>query len=102
LALFAVLFGTRHADATEHQNGLVLAVASRVRWSSWRRSSRSGLIVTFMLFGGPGDLFAQAFGNRASVEQGDMSYSAPRSGHGWSMTSDQRLRHSSCCRASST
>ena len=27
LALFAVLFGTRHADATEHQDGLVLAVA---------------------------------------------------------------------------
>ena len=28
LALFAILFGTRHADATEHQNGLVLAVAT--------------------------------------------------------------------------
>ena len=28
LALFAVLFGTRHADATEHQNGLMLAVAT--------------------------------------------------------------------------
>ena len=28
LALFAVLFGTRHADATEHQSGLVLAVAT--------------------------------------------------------------------------
>ncbi len=27
LALFSVLFGTRHADATEHQDGLVLAVA---------------------------------------------------------------------------
>ena len=27
LAMFAVLFGTRHADATEHQDGLVLAVA---------------------------------------------------------------------------
>ena len=27
LGLFAVLFGTRHADATEHQNGLILAVA---------------------------------------------------------------------------
>ena len=27
LAVFAVLFGTRHADATEHQDGLVLAVA---------------------------------------------------------------------------
>ena len=27
LAVFAVLFGTRHADATEHQDGLVLAMA---------------------------------------------------------------------------
>ncbi|TFF27751.1 response regulator [Jiella endophytica] len=27
LGLFAILFGTRHADATEHQDGLVLAVA---------------------------------------------------------------------------
>lgn len=27
LAIFAVLFGTRHADATEHQDGLILAVA---------------------------------------------------------------------------
>ena len=30
LALFAVLFGTRHADATEHQDGLVLAVAVEI------------------------------------------------------------------------
>ena len=28
LALFAILFGTRHADATEHQDGLVLAATS--------------------------------------------------------------------------
>ena len=27
LAIFAVGFGTRHADATEHQNGLVLAIS---------------------------------------------------------------------------
>lgn len=27
LGLFAVLFGTRHTDATEHQNGMMLAVA---------------------------------------------------------------------------
>src|SRR5690606_22484358 len=27
LAVFAVLFGTRHTDATEHQDGLVLAMA---------------------------------------------------------------------------
>src|SRR5665213_2161956 len=28
MATFAVLFGTRHIDATEHQDGLMLAVAS--------------------------------------------------------------------------
>jgi Na+/proline symporter/signal transduction histidine kinase/ActR/RegA family two-component response regulator len=28
LAVFAVLFGTRHADATEHQHGLMLAIAA--------------------------------------------------------------------------
>ena len=28
LALFAILFGTRHTDATEHQSGLMLAVAA--------------------------------------------------------------------------
>src|SRR5437868_1773442 len=28
MALFAVLFGTRHIDATEHQDGLMLAIAT--------------------------------------------------------------------------
>jgi len=28
MALFAVLFGTRHTDATEHQHGLMLAIAT--------------------------------------------------------------------------
>ncbi len=28
MALFAILFGTRHIDATEHQNGLMLAIAA--------------------------------------------------------------------------
>ncbi|MDQ8730408.1 hybrid sensor histidine kinase/response regulator [Bradyrhizobium sp. LHD-71] len=28
MAMFAVLFGTRHTDATEHQNGLILAIAT--------------------------------------------------------------------------
>ena len=27
LALFGILFGTRHIDATEHHEGMVLAVA---------------------------------------------------------------------------
>jgi len=30
LALFAILFGTRHTDATEHQDGMMLAVATDV------------------------------------------------------------------------
>ena len=55
LALFAVLFGTRHADATEHQDGLVLAVAveSVVKLAAFLAV---GLLVTFLLFGGPGGL----------------------------------------------
>ncbi|MBN9243054.1 MAG: hybrid sensor histidine kinase/response regulator [Mesorhizobium sp.] len=55
LALFAVLFGTRHADATEHQDGLVLAVAveSVVKLAAFLAI---GLMVTFMVFGGPGDM----------------------------------------------
>lgn len=55
LALFAVLFGTRHADATEHQDGLVLAVAveSIVKLAAFLAV---GLVVTFAVFGGPGDL----------------------------------------------
>lgn len=58
LALFAVLFGTRHADATEHQDGLVLAVAveSVVKLAAFLAV---GLIITFFLFGGPSDLIAR-------------------------------------------
>lgn len=52
LALFAVLFGTRHADATEHQDGLVLAVAveSVVKLAAFLAI---GLMVTFAIFGSP-------------------------------------------------
>ena len=38
MATFAVLFGTRHIDATEHQDGLMLAVAAN-RSSNWWRFS---------------------------------------------------------------
>lgn len=57
LALFAILFGTRHADATEHQNGLVLAVAveSVVKLAAF---IAIGLMVTFSIFGGPGEMIA--------------------------------------------
>ncbi|MCC2690711.1 MAG: pleC 4 [Rhizobiaceae bacterium] len=62
LALFAVLFGTRHADATEHQDGLVLAVAveSVVKLAAFLSV---GIFVTFFLFGGPQDLVRELAAN---------------------------------------
>jgi Na+/proline symporter/CheY-like chemotaxis protein len=64
LALFAVLFGTRHADATEHQDGLVLAVAveSVIKLAAFLTV---GLAVVFFLFGNPGDLLRQVAANEA-------------------------------------
>lgn len=59
LALFAVLFGTRHADATEHQDGLMLAVAAEtiVKLVAF---VAVGLFVTFYLFDGIDDIANQA------------------------------------------
>lgn len=59
LALFAVLFGTRNTDATEHHDGLVLAVATEsiVKLVAFLAV---GLYVTFYLFGGVGDLVQKA------------------------------------------
>ena len=64
LALFAVLFGTRHADATEHQDGLILAVAveSVVKLAAFLAI---GLLVAFALFDGPGDLIGKLSENEA-------------------------------------
>ena len=62
LALFAVLFGTRHADATEHQHGLMLAVAleSVVKLIAFLCV---GVFVTWFMFDGVRDLFDQATRN---------------------------------------
>src|SRR5271170_8123928 len=59
LAAFAVLFGTRHIDATEHQHGLMLAVAveSVVKLVAF---VAVGAFVTFGMFGGPVALFEKA------------------------------------------
>jgi len=67
LAVFAVLFGTRHADATEHQDGLVLAVAveSVVKLAAF---IAIGLFVSFLLFGSPGELIRSFEGN-ARIEE---------------------------------
>ena len=59
LGVFAMLFGTRKVDATEHQDGLMLAVAveSIVKLAAFLIV---GVYVTFYLFDGLIDLTAQA------------------------------------------
>jgi Na+/proline symporter/signal transduction histidine kinase len=59
MATFAVLFGTRHTDATEHQDGLMLAIATEsiVKLLTF---TAVGVFVTFVMFHGPFDLFARA------------------------------------------
>lgn len=51
LAIFAVLFGTRHIDATEHQDGLMLAIAaeSLVKLAAF---FTVGLFALYAVFGG--------------------------------------------------
>ena len=59
MAAFAVLFGTRHTDATEHQDGLMLAVATEsiIKLVAFLAV---GIFVTFVMFHGPAALFARA------------------------------------------
>ncbi|WP_296059067.1 hybrid sensor histidine kinase/response regulator [uncultured Amphritea sp.] len=57
MAVFTILFGTRHIDATEHHEGMVLAVAfeSIVKLTAF---IAVGLMVTFQIFDGVPDLIA--------------------------------------------
>jgi len=59
MATFAVLFGTRHVDATEHQDGLMLAIATEsiVKLVAFLAV---GTFITFWMFGGPAALFSAA------------------------------------------
>ncbi|HEY2530435.1 MAG TPA: NahK/ErcS family hybrid sensor histidine kinase/response regulator [Xanthobacteraceae bacterium] len=59
MAAFAILFGTRHIDATEHQDGLMLAVATEsiVKLVAFLAV---GVFVTFVMFPGPMALFSRA------------------------------------------
>ncbi len=59
LALFTILFGTRHLDATERHEGMVAAVAfeSVVKLVAFLAV---GVFVTYGMFGGLSDLFQQA------------------------------------------
>ena len=63
MAVFAVLFGTRHIDATEHQDGLMLAIAAEsiVKLVAFLAV---GMFVTFVMFDGPVALFARRWSRR--------------------------------------
>jgi Na+/proline symporter/signal transduction histidine kinase/ActR/RegA family two-component response regulator len=76
MATFAMLFGTRHIDATEHQNGMMLAVAaeSLIKLTAFLTV---GLFVTIAAFGDLGGLatavrsnerLGQLFGSGINVE----------------------------------
>ena len=59
MAVFAILFGTRHIDASERHEGMVAAIAFElvVKLIAFLAV---GLFVTFGLYGGLGDIFARA------------------------------------------
>ncbi len=59
MALFSILFGTRHIDVSERHEGMVAAVAfeSVVKLVAF---IAVGLFVSFGLFDGPGEIFARA------------------------------------------
>jgi len=67
LAIFAILFGTRQADATEHQHGMMLAVAleSVIKLMAFLAV---GIFVTWYMFDGLGDLYDQAIASSVITE----------------------------------
>jgi Na+/proline symporter/CheY-like chemotaxis protein/two-component sensor histidine kinase len=58
MATFAILFGTRHIDATEHQDGLMLAIATESIVKLFAFVG-VGVFVTFWLFDGPAELIVR-------------------------------------------
>ena len=76
LACFATMFGTRHTDATEHQDGLILAIAmeSVVKLVAFLTV---GICVIWFLFDGPADLWAKTLDN--SMAMSALEYKTPLS-----------------------
>ena len=74
MAGFAVIFGTRHTDATEHQDGLILAISmeSVVKLVA---ICTAGVYVVFFLFDGPSQLWRLASENSQVMQA--MSYQTP-------------------------
>ncbi len=59
MGVFAILFGTRHIDTTEHQDGMILAIAveSLIKLLAFLAV---GVFVVFSVMGGIGPFFARA------------------------------------------
>ncbi|MBR9726996.1 NahK/ErcS family hybrid sensor histidine kinase/response regulator [Shewanella intestini] len=74
LAVFAILFGTRKLDATEHNPGMMVAIAfeSLVKLSAFLLV---GAIITFGYFDGFGDIWQQASA-QGVIEAGELRISA--------------------------
>ncbi|EJC74312.1 LOW QUALITY PROTEIN: Na+/proline symporter [Rhizobium leguminosarum bv. trifolii WSM2012] len=74
LACFAIMFGTRHTDATEHQDGLILAVSmeSVVKLVAFLTA---GVCVIWFLFDGPSDLWQKTVDN--GLVMSALSYHTP-------------------------
>ncbi|HEV7307551.1 PAS domain-containing hybrid sensor histidine kinase/response regulator [Ensifer sp.] len=74
LACFAIVFGTRHTDATEHQDGLILAIAmeSLVKLVAL---VTAGFYIVFVIFNGPAHLWSLA--QQSPAVQQALSYETP-------------------------
>ena len=96
MAVFAVLFGTRQADATEHQHGLMFAVATEsiVKLVAFLAV---GAFVTFWMFD-PQELIHRAMKTPEAVRALEYAPDASAISSAWSCC---RFARSCCCRASS-
>ncbi|WP_337181297.1 PAS domain-containing hybrid sensor histidine kinase/response regulator [Shinella sp.] len=74
LACFAIVFGTRHTDATEHQDGLILAISMESLVKLVAIAS-VGIYVVYFLFDGPGDLWQRASENERVMRS--LTYETP-------------------------
>jgi Na+/proline symporter/signal transduction histidine kinase len=76
LACFAIMFGTRHTDATEHQDGLILAVSmeSLVKLLAF---ITAGVCVIWFLFDGPADLWRKS--SESELVASALGYQTPLS-----------------------
>ena len=76
LACFAIVFGTRHTDATEHQDGLILAISMESLLKLVAIAS-VGIYVVYVMFDGPADLWQRAAENERVMRA--LTYETPLS-----------------------